>query len=82
MVRIFDIRFMKKELEILAGFFFKNPAIFYFLLLFYMYGGLGHNGDVTSIGWHPHHESLLLSGGYNGSLVYWVIGTTQVHPFT
>jgi hypothetical protein len=28
--------------------------------------------------WHPIHESLLLSGGYNGSLIYWLAGQNQV----
>jgi len=28
--------------------------------------------------WHPVHESLLLSGGYNGSLIYWLAGQNQV----
>jgi polyadenylation factor subunit 2 len=27
--------------------------------------------------WHPHHESLLLSGGYNGSLIYWLAKYNQ-----
>ena len=34
----------------------------------------GQNSDVCSLAWHPHHESLLLSGGYNGSLCYWIAG--------
>ena len=37
----------------------------------------GHNTDVGNMQWHPHHESLLLSGGYNGSLIYWIVGTNQ-----
>lgn len=28
--------------------------------------------------WHPIHESLMLSGGYNGSLIYWLAGQNQV----
>jgi hypothetical protein len=28
--------------------------------------------------WHPHHESVLLSGGYNGSLIYWLAKYNQV----
>eukprot|EP01039_Chlorochromonas_danica_P001980 gene1980-2160_t len=34
----------------------------------------GQNSEVCRIGWHPVHESLLLSGGYNGSLVFWLVG--------
>lgn len=34
----------------------------------------GHNSDVCSMGWHPQIESLLLTGGYNGSMIYWVVG--------
>ena len=37
----------------------------------------GQNSDICSLGWHPHHETLLLSGGYNGSLIYWLVGTNQ-----
>eukprot|EP00595_Chromulina_sp_UTEXLB2642_P000006 CAMPEP_0196761990 /NCGR_PEP_ID=MMETSP1095-20130614/1323_1 /TAXON_ID=96789 ORGANISM="Chromulina nebulosa, Strain UTEXLB2642" /NCGR_SAMPLE_ID=MMETSP1095 /ASSEMBLY_ACC=CAM_ASM_000446 /LENGTH=453 /DNA_ID=CAMNT_0042112191 /DNA_START=192 /DNA_END=1553 /DNA_ORIENTATION=+ len=37
----------------------------------------GHNSDVCSLQWHPIHESLLLSGGYNGSLIYWLVGHNQ-----
>ena len=33
----------------------------------------GHDSDVTAIGWHPQHERLILSGGNNGSLCYWII---------
>jgi hypothetical protein len=28
--------------------------------------------------WHPIHEQLMLSGGYNGSLIYWLAGQNQV----
>lgn len=37
----------------------------------------GHNSDVCSLAWHPHHDTLLLSGGYNGSLIYWLAGHNQ-----
>jgi len=37
----------------------------------------GHNSDVTSINWHPQNENLLSSGGYNGSLIHWIINHTQ-----
>lgn len=38
----------------------------------------GHNCDVCSLAWHPQHESLLASGGYNGSIIYWLVGQNQV----
>ncbi len=34
----------------------------------------GHGNAVNSIKWHPVHESLLLSGDYDGGLAYWVLG--------
>ena len=37
----------------------------------------GQNSDICSLGWHPQHESLLLTGGYNGSLIYWIVGGNQ-----
>jgi len=37
----------------------------------------GHNSEVCNIAWHPIHETLLLSGGYNGSLIYWLAGQSQ-----
>ena len=33
----------------------------------------GHNRDVTCAAWHPHHEELFASGGYDGSLIYWLV---------
>lgn len=38
----------------------------------------GQNSEVCRIAWHPVHETLLVSGGYNGSLVYWLAGQHQV----
>ena len=29
---------------------------------------------VSSLKWHPVQEALLLSGGFNGTLIYWVMG--------
>jgi polyadenylation factor subunit 2 len=34
----------------------------------------GHNRDVTSVAWHPFHEELLVSGGYDGSILFWTVG--------
>ncbi|PAV74439.1 hypothetical protein WR25_02429 [Diploscapter pachys] len=32
----------------------------------------GHKKEVISIAWHPVHESLFVSGGGDGSIVYWL----------
>jgi polyadenylation factor subunit 2 len=37
----------------------------------------GQNSEVCRIAWHPIHETLMVSGGYNGSLVYWLCGQHQ-----
>lgn len=37
----------------------------------------GHNSDVCSMSWHPYHDSLLSSGAYNGSIIYWLINHNQ-----
>lgn len=34
----------------------------------------GHHKEVTSIAWHPIYESVLASGGMDGTLLYWNIG--------
>ena len=37
--------------------------------------------QVCSMAWHPIHETLMLSGGYNGSLIYWIAGQNQVRLY-
>lgn len=32
----------------------------------------GHTKDVLCAAWHPVHEELFASGGYDGSLLYWL----------
>lgn len=34
----------------------------------------GHNKEITSLAWHPLHESVFASGGMDGTLIYWNIG--------
>jgi polyadenylation factor subunit 2 len=34
----------------------------------------GHHKEVTSVAWHPLYESVLASGGMDGTLLYWDIG--------
>ena len=33
----------------------------------------GQNKDITSLCWHPIHEDLFVSGGYDGSVLYWLV---------
>ncbi len=37
----------------------------------------GHNRDVTCAAWHPLHEELFASGGYDGSLMYWLVSNPE-----
>lgn len=43
----------------------------------------GHPSDVCSIDWHPDHRDLLVSGGSDGSLLFWSLDSadpsTPVH---
>lgn len=33
-----------------------------------------------ALAWHPTHERLIMSGGNNGSLIYWTVGeSTKPH---
>lgn len=31
----------------------------------------------VAISWHPVHESLFVSGGSDGSMMFWVVGYVQ-----
>jgi polyadenylation factor subunit 2 len=42
---------------------------------------VGHEGAVTTLAWHPYHDRLLLSGAFNGSMAYWVVGES-IGPHT
>jgi polyadenylation factor subunit 2 len=37
----------------------------------------GHNKEVTCVSWHPQHERLFCSGAFDGTLVYWIVGSEQ-----
>jgi polyadenylation factor subunit 2 len=43
----------------------------------------GHPNDVCSLDWHPDHSDLLVSGGSEGSVLYWSLNSadpgTPVH---
>ncbi|KAJ3163505.1 hypothetical protein HDU86_000085 [Geranomyces michiganensis] len=34
----------------------------------------GHKKEVQSVAWHPHHESEFVSGGSDGSMMFWNVG--------
>ncbi|CAG8525732.1 5341_t:CDS:10 [Paraglomus brasilianum] len=38
----------------------------------------GHKKEVCSIAWHPFHERLLVTGGSEGSLMFWIVGQNTV----
>lgn len=33
-----------------------------------------HKREVTAAAWHPFDENLFVSGGFDGVLLYWVVG--------
>ncbi|KAJ3023992.1 WD repeat-containing protein 33 [Thoreauomyces humboldtii] len=35
----------------------------------------GHKKDVQSVAWHPYHETEFVSGGSDGSMMFWNVGT-------
>lgn len=37
----------------------------------------GHKTPVHSIEWHPFHERLFASGGNDGTLMYWIVGSSE-----
>ncbi|CAJ0640839.1 7504_t:CDS:2 [Entrophospora sp. SA101] len=38
----------------------------------------GHNKEVCSISWHPFHERLVVTGGSDGCLMFWLVGQESV----
>eukprot|EP01031_Cornospumella_fuschlensis_P032783 gene32783-39636_t len=40
----------------------------------------GQQTEVTKLAWHPHAESLLVSGGYTGSLAFWLVDCNAQMP--
>jgi len=37
----------------------------------------GHPKEVTAAAWHPVHETMFCSGGFDGSIMYWVVGKEE-----
>ncbi|KAJ8328267.1 pre-mRNA cleavage and polyadenylation factor (CPF) complex subunit [Batrachochytrium dendrobatidis] len=35
----------------------------------------GHKREVQSIRWHPVHENMFVSGGWEGSMIFWEVGS-------
>ncbi|NP_001135849.1 WD repeat domain 33 isoform X1 [Nasonia vitripennis] len=37
----------------------------------------GHKKEASSVAWHPNHEGLFCSGGSDGSILFWHVGTDK-----
>ncbi|XP_037947484.1 pre-mRNA 3' end processing protein WDR33 [Teleopsis dalmanni] len=37
----------------------------------------GHKREASSVSWHPTHEGLFCSGGSDGSILFWNVGTDK-----
>jgi polyadenylation factor subunit 2 len=37
----------------------------------------GHKREVQSCSWHPVHEKVCVSGGWEGSLMFWQVGDNE-----
>lgn len=37
----------------------------------------GHKKEACCLAWHPVHESLFASGGSDGSILFWLVGTEK-----
>ena len=37
----------------------------------------GHENDVFAVQWHPTREDLLVSAGYKGDIMWWVLGVNK-----
>ena len=38
----------------------------------------GHKREAASLSWHPIHETLFSSGGSDGSLMFWNVGSVTL----
>ncbi|XP_013416027.1 pre-mRNA 3' end processing protein WDR33 [Lingula anatina] len=55
LVKLFDIRSMKEEMQTFKG----------------------HKKEATTIAWHPIHEGMFASGGSDGAILFWLVGTDK-----
>lgn len=76
LIKIYDIRVMK-EMESLRG---QNSEVNKSNVPFSFAFFDSSYQQICKLSWHPIHESLLVSGGYNGSIAYWIVGQHQVFP--
>ncbi|KAL7299932.1 hypothetical protein TKK_0007252 [Trichogramma kaykai] len=37
----------------------------------------GHKKEVSCVAWHPYHEGLFCSGGSDGDILFWHVGTDK-----
>jgi polyadenylation factor subunit 2 len=37
----------------------------------------GHKREVTAMAWHPYHETLFVSGSYDGAIMFWIVGSEE-----
>ncbi|XP_069106049.1 pre-mRNA 3' end processing protein WDR33-like [Argopecten irradians] len=37
----------------------------------------GHKKEATAVAWHPIHEGLFVSGGSDGAVMFWMVGTDR-----
>ncbi|XP_077301280.1 WD repeat domain 33 [Arctopsyche grandis] len=37
----------------------------------------GHKKEASSVAWHPNHEGLFCSGGSDGAILFWNVGTDK-----
>ena len=35
----------------------------------------GHKKEASAVKWHPVHEGIFASGGSDGSVMFWQVGT-------
>ena len=38
---------------------------------------VGHGRDVTAAAWHPWAEEVVVSGGFDGTILYWLISRPE-----
>lgn len=55
LLKLFDIRNMKEEMQTFRG----------------------HKKEATAAAWHPIHEGLFCSGGSDGTIMFWQVGTDK-----
>lgn len=41
----------------------------------------GHKREVSVLQWHPVHEGLFASGGADGSILFWLVGSVTTGYF-